>query len=61
MIKAVRESVDIPIVVGGGIVTPGQAGKVAAAGADIVVTGTLVENGSFEIKLRKIIETIHDS
>lgn len=61
MIKAVRESVDIPIVVGGGIVTPGQAGKVAAAGADIVVTGTLVENGSFETKLRKIIETIHDS
>jgi len=61
MIKAVRESVDIPIVVGGGIVTPEQAGKVAAAGADIVVTGTLVENGSFESKLRKIIETIHGS
>jgi phosphoglycerol geranylgeranyltransferase len=61
MIEAVRESVDIPIVVGGGIVTPGQARKVAAAGADIVVTGTLVENGSFESRLRKIIETIHGS
>lgn len=61
MIEAVRESVEIPIVVGGGIVTPDQAGQVAAAGADIVVTGTLVENGSFEGRLRKIIETIHDS
>jgi phosphoglycerol geranylgeranyltransferase len=59
MIRAVRESVDLPIVVGGGIVTPEQAGKVAEAGADIVVTGTLVENGSFEENLRKIIETIH--
>lgn len=59
MIKAVRESVDIPIVVGGGIVTPEQAGEIAAAGADIVVTGTLVENGNFEPRLRKIIEAVH--
>ncbi len=59
MIRAVRESVDLPIVVGGGIVTPEQAEKVAAAGADIVVTGTLVENGRFESKLREIIETVH--
>lgn len=59
MIRAARESVDIPIVVGGGIVTPAQAGRVAAAGADIVVTGTLVENGSFESKLKEIIKTVH--
>ena len=59
MIRAVRESVDIPIVVGGGIVTPAQAEMVAVAGADIVVTGTLVENGSFEDNLKKVIEAVH--
>lgn len=59
MIKAARESVDIPIVVGGGIVTPDHARNVAAAGADIVVTGTLVENGTFEGRLREIIDTVH--
>lgn len=61
MIQAVRESVEIPIVLGGGIVTPEQAGTVAAAGADIVVTGTLVENGDFEGKLRKIVKVVHDA
>ncbi len=59
MIEAARESVEIPIVLGGGIVTPEQAGAVAAAGADIVVTGTLVENGDFESKLRKIVKVVH--
>ncbi len=59
MIRAVRESIDIPIVVGGGIVTPAQAESVASAGADIVVTGTLVENGGFEANLKKLIEAVH--
>jgi phosphoglycerol geranylgeranyltransferase len=31
------------VVVGGGIRTPGHADTVARAGADIVVTGTLIE------------------
>ncbi len=59
MISAVRESVEIPIVVGGGIVTPAQAERVAVAGADIVVTGTLVENGGFEEDLKKVIDAVH--
>lgn len=59
MITAVSESVGIPIVVGGGIVSPHQAGVVASAGADIVVTGTLVENGDFEKELRAIVDTVH--
>ena len=61
MISAARESVDIPIVVGGGIVTPKQAEEVVAAGADIVVTGTLVENGSYEGKLKEIVERVHSA
>lgn len=59
MIKAVRESVDIPVIVGGGIVTPDQAADVAAAGADIIVTGTIVENGEFEKSLRQIVRVVH--
>ena len=61
MIRAVRDCVKIPILVGGGIVTPEQAKAVAAAGADIVVTGTIVENGDFESMLRKIVATVHDA
>jgi phosphoglycerol geranylgeranyltransferase len=43
MIKLVRSNLTVPLIVGGGIRT-GSAAKVAAeAGANIIVTGTLVE------------------
>lgn len=61
MISAVREAVEMPLVLGGGIVTAEQAQGIAAAGADIVVTGTLVENGDFEKKLKKITAAVHAS
>jgi phosphoglycerol geranylgeranyltransferase len=60
MVKAARESVDIPLVVGGGIATPKQAADIAAAGADIIVTGTLVENDDFEDRLKRIIDKVHE-
>jgi len=60
MVKAARESVDIPLVVGGGIVTPKQAADLAAAGADIIVTGTLVEDDDFEVRLKRIIDKVHE-
>ena len=59
MIRAARESVDIPILIGGGIVTPAQVERIVNAGADIVVTGTLVENGAFEARLREIVKAVH--
>ncbi len=43
MIKAVRKSVDSRIIVGGGIKNPKQAAERVEAGADIVVTGTILE------------------
>jgi len=61
MIAAAREAVEIPLVLGGGIVTPEQAKQMAAAGADIIVTGTLVENGEFEKRLRKMTAAVHAS
>ncbi len=43
MITMVKHTVDIPVVVGGGIRTGRQAASVVKAGADIVVTGTVIE------------------
>jgi phosphoglycerol geranylgeranyltransferase len=43
MISAVKKSIDIPLIVGGGIRSPRVAAQKANAGADIVVTGTKLE------------------
>jgi phosphoglycerol geranylgeranyltransferase len=61
MIQAVRKHIKIPLIVGGGITSAGKALEVAKAGADIVVTGTLVENGDFEPKLRAVVEAVHSA
>jgi phosphoglycerol geranylgeranyltransferase len=42
-IRAVKRSVRIPVIVGGGITSPEAARQVVRAGADIVVTGTVAE------------------
>lgn len=44
LISAVKKEVDIPVIVGGGINTREEAARVVEAGADIIVTGTAVEN-----------------
>ncbi|MBU2559932.1 geranylgeranylglyceryl/heptaprenylglyceryl phosphate synthase [archaeon] len=43
MISAVKEAIDVLLIVGGGIMTGEDAKAVRRAGADIIVTGTLVE------------------
>jgi len=43
MIRAVREAVDLPIVVGGGINTPERAAAALEAGADLIVVGNSLE------------------
>jgi len=58
VIRAVREAIDIPVVVGGGIRTPEAAQAVTRAGADIVVTGTIVEVAREGDALRRIIEAV---
>ncbi len=49
MIKAVKRAVDIPVIVGGGIRDAETAHDALQAGADIIVTGTLVE-GALDVK-----------
>lgn len=43
MIKAVRKSIERPIIVGGGIRDAASARKIAEAGADVIVVGNLFE------------------
>ena len=43
MVSKVAATVDIPIIVGGGIRTPSQAEQLARAGASAIVTGTILE------------------
>ncbi len=55
MIGAVKKYVDLPLIVGGGIRTPEAAMKAKMAGADIVVTGTLLEKGADAETLKAVI------
>ncbi|MBK9292270.1 MAG: geranylgeranylglyceryl/heptaprenylglyceryl phosphate synthase [Bacteroidetes bacterium] len=43
MIREVRKSIGVPLIVGGGIREPELAGQMAAAGADVVVVGNILE------------------
>lgn len=60
LVRAVRNAIGIPLLVGGGIRTPEDAAEVARAGADIVVTGTIAEVGRGEA-LRRIVEAVKAS
>lgn len=43
MVGLVKKVIDIPLIVGGGIRSPEAAKKLVIAGADIFVTGTIIE------------------
>jgi len=59
MIRIVKESIDIPLIVGGGIREPEKAKNIARAGADIIVTGTLVEKvENVRDAVKKIVDAI---
>jgi len=58
MIRAVRHYVDTPLIIGGGIRTREQALAAASAGADIIVTGNVVEESGMRRRVSEIIEGI---
>ncbi|MDZ7743193.1 MAG: geranylgeranylglyceryl/heptaprenylglyceryl phosphate synthase [Bacteroidota bacterium] len=58
MIEMVSSSVEIPIVVGGGIRTPEKAAETARKGADVVVVGNSIESDQELIK--EIAKAIHE-
>jgi phosphoglycerol geranylgeranyltransferase len=61
MIRAVKQYVEIPLIVGGGIRSREQALAAASAGADIIVTGNVVETGDSKSKVSEIIAGIKSS
>jgi putative glycerol-1-phosphate prenyltransferase len=59
MIRKVRESTNIPLIVGGGIKSPEDATNACKAGADLIVTGNAVEGNNNLIK--SICDAVHNS
>ncbi len=43
MIAAVKGSIDVPLIIGGGLRTPELAVRAVKAGADVVVIGNILE------------------
>ena len=61
MIASVKKSIDIPLIVGGGIRDGKTAREKAKAGADIIITGTALENkNGLKKTLTEIISSIED-
>lgn len=59
MVRRVKNAVDLVLIVGGGIRTPNAAADRVKAGADIVVTGTLVESAQDRVeKIGEIVRAI---
>jgi phosphoglycerol geranylgeranyltransferase len=58
MVSAVKSKLKIPVIVGGGIRTAEQAGILRKSGADIIVTGTLVEGSGYIEGLEEVIKAV---
>lgn len=60
MIRAVKRELSVPLIVGGGIRTAIDARRVRQAGADIIVTGTIIENAGYRERLRSILSALKE-
>jgi len=58
MIRMVKQYIDVPLIVGGGIRTKEQALTAASAGADIIVTGNVIESAGGKQKVSEIIDGV---
>jgi phosphoglycerol geranylgeranyltransferase len=58
MIRLVKSYVGVPLIAGGGIKSRSQALAAASAGADIIVTGNVIENAEVKGKVAEIVEGI---
>lgn len=59
MVKAVSSYTDVPIIVGGGIHSPEEAGMLARAGASFVVTGNVLEDETNTHLMEQFAKAIH--
>jgi len=58
MVKAVKNAIDIPLIVGGGIRSAEQAKKTVLAGADIIVTGNIIEEVGAKNSFKKLVAAV---
>ena len=58
MVTMVKKSLDVPLIVGGGIRTSADAEAVVKAGTDAIVTGTITEEDKSGKMIRDIIRSI---
>ena len=60
IVKAVRDEIEVLLLVGGGIRSPEDPSAAVQAGPDIIVTGTLVETSNkLKEEMSQLIEIIH--
>ena len=59
MINKVKHTIEVPLIVGGGINTPEKAATATKAGANIVVVGNALEKSTD--RLLEFAEAIHNS
>jgi phosphoglycerol geranylgeranyltransferase len=58
MAQAVKRATSLTLIVGGGIRTGEQVKKIVEAGADIIVTGTVLEENKGRHKIRELIDSM---
>lgn len=56
MIAAVKKSINVPLIIGGGVRTPEAAEAARKAGADAIVTGTFLETCHDNDMLKRVID-----
>lgn len=59
MISQVKSVVSLPLIVGGGIKTPQAAYDIAQAGADFIVTGSILENSKENSIIKEFADAVH--
>jgi phosphoglycerol geranylgeranyltransferase len=58
MVRAVKNVISLPLIVGGGIRTGEQVKKLVNAGADIIVTGTVLEENNDRNKIKELVDNM---
>lgn len=58
MARVVKNVISLPLVVGGGIKTGEQVKEIVKAGADIIVTGTVLEENNNRNKIKELVDSI---
>jgi putative glycerol-1-phosphate prenyltransferase len=59
MIAAIRRHTNVPVIVGGGISTPAEARRKVHAGANFIVTGTVLESNGDALLMKQFAAAVH--